>query len=166
MQEYLKLQIWPNYLPLKSSKIICYWKMITHNQHFPKLFRGPLVNSSCFVQRTANVIHGSGTCYYYFEVSILDRNVNYIQVILKGNLEDFLSKLASIPQNLSTSPFFLSCFSNIDTYLLIGLLKIMIMWSKSSINNWAFLLGCRVYVLFLLQSNVPKVWVYAWKFGL
>ena len=72
------------------------------------------MNSSCFVQRTANVIHGSGTCYYYFEVSILDRNVNYIQVILKGNLEDFLSKLASIPQNLSTSPFFLSCFSNIE----------------------------------------------------
>lgn len=66
--------------------------MITHNQHFPKLFRVPLVNSSCSVQRTANTIHGSGTCYYYIEVSILDRNVNYIQVVLKGNLEDFLSK--------------------------------------------------------------------------
>lgn len=63
------------------------------------------MNSSCSVQRTANTIHGSGTCYYYFEISILDRNVNYIEVVLKGNLEDFLSKLASIPPNLSTSTF-------------------------------------------------------------
>lgn len=77
--------------------------MITHNQHFPKLFRGPLVNSICSTHITANIIHGAETCQYYFEVSILDRNVNYIQAILKANLEGFLSKLASIPQNLSTS---------------------------------------------------------------